>query len=420
MIISDVKAPRIGFVEVNVDDNANGRLDPDESADLVVRIGNKGRADAVDVAAELVPLNDFVSITGASSISYGNMPAGTTTERSYSVYASPETLNGFEARFLLKITEDSGIEVNDTLSIMVGKKPVLIIDLDPKHESGPGMLEALDELDIYADYTRTFPYSLSNYQSVFISLGIQLSYYSLTMEEGSKLAAFLDDGGKVYLEGRRAWRDDPQTPVHGMFNIDINNIPVLYNVVQGIDSTFTEGMAFLNLSSPPFSYYSLVPVPPAYDILQNREDSLSCAVAHDAGHYKTIGAVIEFGKLLDDTSSRADLMEKFLLFFDIRLTTIGIDEPFPGSNLSSVYNYPNPFRHNTNISFTLEKEGKVSLGIYNVNGQLIGNLLVEHFFPRGTHVVPISSDNLGLSSGIYLYRFIDGRSVVTRKMILLD
>jgi hypothetical protein len=419
-IMSEVKAPGLAFVEVQVDDNANGRLDPDESANLIVRIANKGRASALGVTAELVPLNEFVNVVGTSTISYGTMPAGSTADKSYGVHASPETLNGFEARFLVKITEASGIEVHDTLSIMVGKKPVLIIDLDPKHESGPGMLEALNELDIYADYTRTFPYAFNNYQSLFLSLGIQVSYYSLTMEEGSKLAAFLDDGGKIYLEGRRAWRDDPQTPVHSMFNIDINNIPVLYNVVQGIDSTFTEGMAFLNLSSPPFSYYSLVPVPPAYDILQNREDSLSCAVAHDAGHYKTIGSVIEFGKLLDDTSSKTDLMEQFLLFFDIRLTTIGIDEPVPGSNLGSVYNYPNPFRGQTNISFTLEKESKISLGIYNMNGQLIRNLLEEDLFPGGTHTVPISSDNLGLPSGVYLYRFVSERKVVTRKMILLD
>ncbi len=420
LIITKTKAPAIQFADVQVDDGNNGRLDPNEYADLIIRISNSGRAAAIDVSAELVSLNNFVSVEGNPVISYGDIHAGLTTARSYEVFASPLTLHGFESKFLLKINDGSGIQKTDTVQIMVGKKPVLIIDLDPQHDSGPGMLEALNELEIYADYTRVIPGSLANYQSVFLALGMQLNFYELSVEEGTFLADYLGDGGKIYLESRRTWRDDVQTPLQSMFNIDIDNIPAMYYIVQGIDSTFTEGMAFENLANPPFNYYSLVPVPPAYDILQNRADSLSCAVAYDAGDYKTIGCVIEFGHLLDDTSSKVNLMEQILFFFDIHLSTIGIEEFKPEQSLTSTYNYPNPFSDNTSISFTLQRDSRISLGIYNLNGQLVQDLAHDKEYTSGTHIIHFNPGNHGLPGGIYLYRLVSDKQVVTRKMILLN
>ena len=303
---------------------------------------------------------------------------------------------------------------------MVGKKPVLIVDLDPNHESGPGIIEALDELEIYNYYTRAFPGSVENYQSLFISLGTQLAYYELTIDEGAFLADYLIDGGKIYLEGRRIWRTDQVTPLQPMFNIDTENTPALYYVVEGIDSTFTEGMSFQNLANSPISFYSLVPIAPAFDILRSQEDSISCAVAYDAGDYKTIGAVIEFGQLMDDTSRKADLMEQILFFFDIKLSTIGIEEPEENRNVSSVYSFPNPFRNEATISFSLEQESKISLNIYNMNGQLIENLLPERKYTKGIHYFKWNPGAEGLHGGIYLYRLVSDKQVVTGKMILLN
>jgi len=420
LIVARAKASSIVYAGVQVDDGNNGSLDPNESADLIISINNKGRADANEVSAELSSLNDYVSVEGNPVMSYGTIAAGSTVTENFEVYASPSTLSGFEARFLVEISDGTGFQRSDTLQIMVGKKPVLIIDLDPKNLSGPVMLETLNEMGIYTDYTRAFPNSMANYQSVFVSLGIQVAYYALTPEEGSKLANYLEDGGKIYLESRRTWRDDVHTEVHDMFNIDIHNVPLMFEVIDGVDSTFTEGMAFENLATPPFNFYSLVPTLPAFSILQNRADSLSGAVAYDAGDYKTIGAVIEFGQLLDDSSSKADLMEQILFFFDIHLSTIGIEEPKPGRILTSAVNYPNPFRGRTSISFTLQEDSKLSLGIYNMNGQLIQSIGVEREYSKGTHTIPWNAGNLGLPGGIYLYRLVTDRQVVTKKMILIN
>lgn len=420
MIISNVKAPYLHFLQVQVDDGNNGRLDPDESADLQISISNDGRAVAENVKGELQSLSEFVSIEGVSSMAYGNIEAGQVASQPFKVKASANTLNGYESKFLLKITDAAGLERTDTFQIMVGKKPVLIVDMDPENHSGPTMHLTLEEMGIYNEYTRAFPNSLDNYQSVFLCLGIHFSNYVLTEEQGNFLASYLNDGGKIFLEGRRTWGEDPQTAVHPMFNIGFVDMPFMLKVIQGIDSTFTEGMGFDNLASPPFNYYYLEPISPAYTILENQADKYSCAVAYDAGDYKTIGTIFEFGDLLDDTSMKADLLEQVLFFFDIRLSTIGIDEYRANEMLSSTFNYPNPFKDRTSIRFTLAEEHEVSLAIYNMSGQLIQTLIQDKTFPEGTHAVQWDPAGKELPNGIYFYRIVSQQQVLTRKMIRIQ
>jgi len=80
-------------------------------------------------------------------------------------------------------------------------------------------------------------------------------------------------------------------------------------------------------------------------------------------------------------------------------------------------NYPNPFNPTTIIKFSLDKEQKVSLNIYNMLGKLVKNL-VNGTLSAGNHSVTFTADNL--STGIYFYslRGEEGR-IITRKLVLL-
>ncbi len=85
-------------------------------------------------------------------------------------------------------------------------------------------------------------------------------------------------------------------------------------------------------------------------------------------------------------------------------------------------NYPNPFNPTTNISFSIEENGLVSLKIYNIRGQLIKTLVSENL-DAGVHtMVWDGKDNnsQSVSSGIYLYKMkAGGRYTSTKKMILM-
>jgi len=69
-------------------------------------------------------------------------------------------------------------------------------------------------------------------------------------------------------------------------------------------------------------------------------------------------------------------------------------------------NYPNPFNPNTTIQYTVPINRKVSVKIYNVNGQLVNTLVNNEMVSAGTHKVIWNGKNkngLQVSTGMYLY-----------------
>ena len=84
-------------------------------------------------------------------------------------------------------------------------------------------------------------------------------------------------------------------------------------------------------------------------------------------------------------------------------------------------NYPNPFNPATTISFTLAKREAVELSIYTPDGKLVVQLVDDI---RGAGLNEVSWDGTDakgnpVSSGIYLCRLEAGKTVVSRKMVLM-
>lgn len=83
-------------------------------------------------------------------------------------------------------------------------------------------------------------------------------------------------------------------------------------------------------------------------------------------------------------------------------------------------NYPNPFNANTTIKFATPIDGKVSLKIYNVAGQLVREY--QEFMNAGYHSITwdgTGSNGEKVSSGVYLYKLQIGEFSEVRKMTLL-
>ncbi len=71
----------------------------------------------------------------------------------------------------------------------------------------------------------------------------------------------------------------------------------------------------------------------------------------------------------------------------------------------NLWNFPNPFNNSTFIRFTLSQPETVSLEIYNVRGQQISRLLVDHPLKAGQHTFAWYGRNNSetvVSSGIYV------------------
>ena len=88
-------------------------------------------------------------------------------------------------------------------------------------------------------------------------------------------------------------------------------------------------------------------------------------------------------------------------------------------------NYPNPFNPSTTIAYSLNKDSKVTLEIYNIKGQKVKTLTDEQQSAGYHTVMWYGKDNSdkAAASGLYFYKMTSegnsGDYTSTKKMILL-
>ena len=87
-----------------------------------------------------------------------------------------------------------------------------------------------------------------------------------------------------------------------------------------------------------------------------------------------------------------------------------------------VRNYPNPFNPSTKITFTLGKQSKITLDVYNILGKKVSTIINNQESAAGYREVTWDGKDANgniLPSGVYIYKLSNGESVVTQKMMLL-
>ncbi|UCE17876.1 MAG: DUF362 domain-containing protein [Gemmatimonadota bacterium] len=95
-------------------------------------------------------------------------------------------------------------------------------------------------------------------------------------------------------------------------------------------------------------------------------------------------------------------------------------ESSPGSSVPGGFelyqNYPNPFNASTHIGFRIEEKRNITLHVYDSLGRRVSTLVKREMSP-GEY--SFTFDGNGLPSGTYFYQLKVGRSLVTKKMMLL-
>jgi hypothetical protein len=97
-------------------------------------------------------------------------------------------------------------------------------------------------------------------------------------------------------------------------------------------------------------------------------------------------------------------------------------EIFETPNVTALLDvHPNPFNPTTTIPFHLVAQERVSLRIYDAQGKLV-RTLVDEVLPAGaTEVIWDGRDNSGtqVGTGVYFIRFVAGRDVMTKKVVMI-
>ncbi|PKP50688.1 MAG: hypothetical protein CVT94_00655 [Bacteroidetes bacterium HGW-Bacteroidetes-11] len=298
--------------------NNNGKADPGETFNLHLSIINAGTAPAYNVTG-LLTTSDPNIIMNIDSVNYGTVNGYETSVATYTVTALPTTPSGHMAEFTLNMSADGGFASAGMFSVVIGQIPVLIIDLDGNRNSGPVIQSCLSNLSVSSDYLTSWPLVLGSYQSVFVCLGTYPSNTVLTSGQGQVLANFLNNNGKVYMEGGDTWAYNTPTAVHPMFMINgESDGSGDLKTLNGMDSTMVEDMSFYFEGDN--SYIDrITPLQSATALFNNSNPQYFAAISYDGGTYKTIGSSFEFAGLRDsDSRSMKDsLMMEYISFFGL-------------------------------------------------------------------------------------------------------
>ena len=112
-------APVLELTNVVIDDGENGRLDPGETADMVVYFTNNGGATVSNLNFLLSSNDSFITINSNSSV-YALIEAGETGNATFNVTANANTEPGHSVGFAVAASADNDYTYNGTFNVSVG------------------------------------------------------------------------------------------------------------------------------------------------------------------------------------------------------------------------------------------------------------------------------------------------------------
>lgn len=116
--------------------------------------------------------------------------------------------------------------------------------------------------------------------------------------------------------------------------------------------------------------------------------------------------------------NQAKIMNYILAENESQMNLTGVKKE--DSNLPEAYklsqNYPNPFNPTTIIQYSIQKQGLVTLKVYNMLGEEVATLVNQNQ-NAGNYSVNFNASQL--ASGVYMYRIDSGNFTATKKLILL-
>ncbi|OQX70681.1 MAG: hypothetical protein B6D62_03870 [Candidatus Cloacimonas sp. 4484_275] len=209
---------------------------------------------------------------------------------------------------------------------------VLILDLDTT-PTGETLRNSIANFYTSGDVIVTndlTSYPLSNADAVFVLLGIYSNNHILSEAEAAPIVEYLNNGGKVYMEGGDTWYYDTQTSLQPMFHLNaISDGSGDLSGVVGHD--FLEGMSW-SYSGENSWIDHLAPTDGAVAIFSHSAGSYDCGIAYDSGNYKTIGCSFEITGL-GGANSLDDAVEGIIDFFGIAGPQLAVPQNFAVTEL---------------------------------------------------------------------------------------
>lgn len=278
------------------------------------------------------------------------------------------------------------------------------------------------------NYANVTAADLAHFPAVIWQIG--LSYPTLTSTDRAALGAYLDGGGKLFINGQDfGWEMDNlqgdaitwyHTYMHADFITDDTN---LYNLSGVAGDPITDGMAITIQGGDGASNQEYP------DGINPRDTYASTIFTYNGSSYKggikvatPVYQVVYLGfgyEAISTPANRRLLVARILQWFGIQATT---DAPAEEAMLApaSVRAFPNPAHGGTTLRLSLPSLGHARLGIYAIDGSIV-RILGSDIRQAGMLNIPWDGkDDVGRAapSGVYFYRLDTGKAAPSGKLIL--
>jgi hypothetical protein len=413
-----VYAPDFGFQDFTISGgNGNNIVEPGETVQVIVELANQGDAPADSVQAVLRCTSpDAILLDSTSAM--GHIGIDSVQDNSadpFELAVDTSTAIGTVLDLTLCVYSSYCNDMFD-FQIIVGRKSYFIWNPDPSPQSGEHIDSLLSCLGFHGDIGTALPSSLELYRSVFVCLGVYSSRYLITQNsaEAIMLTDYLNNGGRVYLEGSSTWFVDPEYfdghdfgPMFGIYSTDFSYGDL--GPIAGESNTFTTNMYFDYIGENAYMDH-LDPVGNGVRIFYDVDNYYGCAVACDANTYKTVGTSFELGFLQDGIapSTREALLDSIMKFLGVAAPGIEEEHAFQDNHhqLLGCQVSPNPFSSELHLACAIDPAYNYSLRIYDASGRLVRDLssyIKNNGSDTPAHVVWDAKDDKGHQAGAGVY-----------------
>ncbi|MEO0083407.1 MAG: C25 family cysteine peptidase [candidate division WOR-3 bacterium] len=435
--------------------NNNGRLDPNETADLIVKLGNIGYGNGYNVIGKLSSYDNRLLVLDSIGF-YGTIIHETTSTNAldrFRLYASPQISPGTPVICSLKITADGNFQQMVGFSIIVGE--FRQIDPIPDGPRIPVRYWAYDNIDtLYSEHP--------NYNWVEIkSIGTRLiyshndqvrniplpsgfgtlrfygqTYNSISISVDGWIACGFDTTraySNTQLPSSAArpamiavnWDDYRESNTGGS-----GAVYWYYNATNGTLIVEWDSVSYYNASSTrdkfQVIFFDSTYTTPTGDnifVFQYMTANLTnsstigiqdptCTIGIQSlcnGSYHPASAPLVAGRAIKFTTAQPYSGISNYDIVDLKPRT---------DNLIS---YPNPFANQTTIAYHLGNPTKVKLGIFDIAGKLIKTLINKEQDKGSYKFQWNSKDDNGkkVAKGVYFIKLETDKTTEIKKLILI-
>ncbi len=318
-----VAAPQLVAYKAFVNDGANHLIDPGETTQVDFSLHNTGNLKSGPVSVSVGCIDERVTVTPVSSLSFDSIETGEHLKINCLVSASRDIPITDSIFITVAVSSDPLQDTSYVFGFQIGSPSVALINLSGQASTVNSMAKILDNLNVPYQKYANIPDQLSNFNAVFLTLGCTTPNHKLTDIEYLMLKSYLKGGGRLYLEGYYFYLFNEDNPLQNLFRYKLQSVPLyLFKALKGIPGAPTNGMEMLYDGDMFLSIHELQPEAGTVILLEN-QDGKTIQYAFDGG-YRTIGSLCEFGEIRDTLppSSKADLMKVYLNYFGVDLSGI--------------------------------------------------------------------------------------------------